>query len=52
MAKPSGQWAGEKPAHQRLFGQFSHPTSIRMPWENRFAVPNQQIPLVYGGAGV
>ena len=49
-----GSMKGEKPAHQRLFehtGQFSHPTSIRMPWENRFAVLSQQIPLVYGGAG-
>ena len=26
-------------------GQFSDPISIRMPWENCFAVPNQQLPL-------
>ena len=30
---------------------FSDPISIRMPWENYFTVPNQQLPLVYGGAG-
>ena len=30
---------------------FSDPISIRMPWENCFTVPNQQLPLVYGGAG-
>ena len=39
-----------------LFGhtvQFflSDTISIRTPWENCFAVPNQQLPLVYGGAG-
>ena len=30
---------------------FSDTFSRRMPWENCFAVPNQQLPLVYGGAG-
>ena len=30
---------------------FSDPISIRMPWENCFAVPNQQLLLVYGGSG-
>ena len=34
-------------AHGSIFSFYS----IRMPWEHRFAVPNQQIPLVYGGAG-
>ena len=31
---------------------FSDSFSIRMPWENCFAVPNKQLPLVYDGAGV
>ena len=29
---------------------FSDTISIRMPWENCFAVPYQQLPRVYGGA--
>ena len=49
-----GSMGGGKTCVSKTFehtSQFSHPTSIRMPWENRFAVLNQQIPLVYCGAG-
>ena len=38
-----GSMGGGKTRASKTFGhtgQFSHPTSIRMPWENRFAVPN------------
>ena len=37
-------------ASMQLIGIVSNLFGHIMPWENCFAVPNQQLPLVYGGA--